>query len=87
MIRIARTKSRPGAGPVPDQAVVFPFGHSPTGLMGIKGWIFLAGVLALGISLALWFSGSKQAGIFVGLWVPSLWVLASLVDKMETARQ
>jgi hypothetical protein len=55
--------------------------------MGSKGWIFLAGVLALGISLALWFSGSKQAGIFVGLWVPSLWVLASLVDKMETARQ
>lgn len=55
--------------------------------MSSKGWIFLAGVLALGVSLALWFSGSKQAGIFVGLWVPSLWVLASLVDTMETTRQ
>lgn len=67
--------------------MVFLFSHSPTGLVDSKGWIFLAGVLALGISLALWFSGSKQVGIFVGLWVPSLWVLASLVDKMETARQ
>ncbi len=53
--------------------------------MSSKGWIFLAGVLALGISLSLWFSGSKQAGIFVGLWVPSLWVLADLVDKTEAA--
>ncbi len=48
-----------------------------------KGWIFAAGVLALALSLYLWFSGSKQAGIFVGLWVPSLWILADLVNKTE----
>jgi hypothetical protein len=41
--------------------------------------------MALALSLYLWFSGSPQAAIFVGLWVPSLWILADLVDKTETA--
>lgn len=53
--------------------------------MSSRGWIFAAGVVALGLSLYLWFSGSPQAAIFVGLWVPSLWILADLVDKAETA--
>ncbi|MFP4228562.1 MAG: hypothetical protein ACLFTE_07020 [Salinivenus sp.] len=48
-----------------------------------KGWIFAAGVLALAFSIYLWFSGSKQAAIFVGLWVPSLWILADLVEQSE----
>jgi hypothetical protein len=52
-----------------------------------KGWIFAAGVLALALSLYLWFSGSDQAAIFVGLWVPSLWILADLVDQAEAVAQ
>lgn len=52
-----------------------------------KGWIFVAGVLALALSLFLWFSGRDQAAIFVGLWVPSLWILADLVDQVETPAQ
>jgi len=52
-----------------------------------KGWIFVAGVLALALSLFLWFSGSKQAAIFVGLWVPSLWILADLVEQAEITDQ
>jgi hypothetical protein len=52
-----------------------------------KGWIFAAGVVALALSLYLWFSGSQQAAIFVGLWVPSLWVLADLVDQAEVVAQ
>jgi len=55
--------------------------------MSSKGWIFISGVVALALSLYLWFSGDKQAGIFVGLWVPSLWILADLVEKTETADQ
>ena len=55
--------------------------------MSSKGWIFVAGVVALGLSLYLWFSGDKQAAIFVGLWVPSLWILADLVEKTEGADQ
>jgi hypothetical protein len=52
-----------------------------------KGWIFAAGALALAFSLYLWFSGSDQAAIFVGLRVPSLWILADLVEKTEVATQ
>ena len=52
-----------------------------------KGWIFVAGVLALALSLYLWFNGDRQAGIFVGLWVPSLWILADLVEKTELSTQ
>jgi len=51
--------------------------------MTSKGWIFVSGVLALALSLYLWFSGNPQAAIFVGLWVPSLWILADLVGKVE----
>lgn len=52
-----------------------------------KGWIFAAGVLALALSLYLWFNDSNQAAIFVGLWVPSLWILADLVDQAESTAQ
>ncbi|PQJ35202.1 hypothetical protein BSZ35_11910 [Salinibacter sp. 10B] len=52
-------------------------------LMSSKGWIFVAGVAALALSLYLWFTGNPQAAIFVGLWVPSLWILADLVAQME----
>ncbi len=56
-------------------------------MMNSKGWIFGAGVLALAFSLYLWFSGSKQAALFVGLWVPSLWILADLADQTKTVAQ
>jgi uncharacterized membrane protein HdeD (DUF308 family) len=55
--------------------------------MSSKGWIFIAGVLALALSLYLWFTDHPQAAIFVGLWVPSLWILADLVGNMEAVPQ
>ena len=58
---------------------------APTFMTSNKGWIFGAGVVALALSLFLWFSGYAQAAIFVGLWVPSLWILADLVDQVEAA--
>lgn len=61
------------------------FTNPSTFMTNSKGWIFAAGVLALALSLYLWFSGSRQAGIFVGLWVPSLWILADLVEKTESS--
>ncbi len=39
-------------------------------------WIFAAGFLALALSIFLWFRGDKMSALFVGLWVPSLWILA-----------
>ena len=38
-----------------------------------------AGFLSLVLSVALWFSGSKDQGIFVGLWVPAIHSLGTLV--------
>ena len=31
------------------------------------------------LSVALWFLGSKEQGIFVGLWVPSILALGALM--------
>ena len=36
---------------------------------------------SIGASLALFFSGNRQAGIFVGLWPPTFQALKSVVDK------
>lgn len=36
---------------------------------------------SIGASLALYFSGNKQAGIFVGLWPPTFQALKAVVDK------
>ena len=34
--------------------------------------ILLAAFLAFALSVALWFSGAREEGLFVGLWVPSI---------------
>ena len=34
--------------------------------------ILLAAFLSFLLSVYLWFSGSKEQGIFVGIWVPSI---------------
>lgn len=44
----------------------------------------LAVVTSFLLSIGLWFSGSKDAGVFVGLWVPS--ILAAGVFFMNTLR-
>lgn len=38
----------------------------------VKGLIFLAAGLSFLLSIYIFFSGDKQNGIFVGLWVPSI---------------
>ena len=38
---------------------------------------------SIGASLALFFSGNRQAGIFVGLWPPTFQALKSVVDKSD----
>jgi hypothetical protein len=42
--------------------------------------IFMAaGFASLLLSVGLWFSGNEQQGIFVGLWVPAIHSLGTLV--------
>ena len=36
---------------------------------------------SIGASIALFLSGKKEAGIFVGLWPPTFQALKSVVDK------
>ena len=38
---------------------------------------------SIGASLALFFTGNRQAGIFVGLWPPTFQALKSVVDKQN----
>ena len=37
-----------------------------------KASIILAAFLSFLLSIYLWFNGSKEQGIFVGIWVPSI---------------
>jgi hypothetical protein len=38
----------------------------------VKVSILVAAFLSFVLSVYLWFSGSQQQGIFVGIWVPSI---------------
>lgn len=35
--------------------------------------------ISCGVSVYLWFSGQREEGLFVGLWVPSILALGGLV--------
>lgn len=41
--------------------------------------ILLAAGMSFLLSVFLWFSGSKEQGIFVGLWVPSILAFGAFV--------
>jgi hypothetical protein len=44
----------------------------------VKLFLFAAG-LSFVLSVSLWFSGLRDEGVFVGIWVPSILALGSLV--------
>jgi hypothetical protein len=46
---------------------------------GPRALILLAAFVSFVLSVVLWFSGDKQQGIFVGLWVPSILSLGGIV--------
>ncbi len=52
-------------------------------LFKIKAAFLAAGFASLVLSVVLWFSGSKDQGIFVGLWVPAIHSLGALVLSGE----
>ncbi len=39
----------------------------------------LAALISFFLSVYLWFSGQKEEGVFVGLWVPSILSLGALL--------
>ena len=43
-------------------------------------WLFLlAALLSFVASVVLWFSGAREQGLFVGIWVPSILSLGALL--------
>ncbi len=44
-----------------------------------KGSIMAAAFISFLLSIYLWFSGSQDQGIFVGIWVPSILSFGALV--------
>lgn len=51
-----------------------------------KLFFFLAALLSFFASVALWFSGNREQGIFVGLWVPSILAAGILLVVGEEHR-
>jgi len=47
------------------------------------GFVIAAGISFL-FSVSLWFSGSKDEGVFVGLWVPSILSFGTLILGRRT---
>ena len=45
-----------------------------------RGLILLGAFVSFVLSVSLWFTGSHDQGIFVGLWVPSILALGGLAS-------
>ena len=45
----------------------------------VKLMFFAAAFASFVFSVSLWFAGEKEAGLFVGLWVPAIHSLGTLV--------
>jgi hypothetical protein len=48
-------------------------------IVKVKGLIFAAAGLSFLLSVSLWFTGSKEQGLYVGIWVPSICSAGSLL--------
>jgi hypothetical protein len=46
-----------------------------------QGVILLGAFISFVLSVSLWFTGSHEQGIFVGLWVPSILALGGLTSR------
>jgi hypothetical protein len=44
-----------------------------------KGLFLFAAFISFLLSVGLWFSGSQEAGLFVGIWVPSICSAGALI--------
>jgi hypothetical protein len=61
--------------------------EAPRRNLAVRGLFLTAALLSFGLSVALFFSGEENEGIFVGLWVPSILALgAFLAPRREPDR-
>jgi hypothetical protein len=54
-------------------------------LMKVKVLFLIASFLSLLLSVGLYFNGHEQQGIYVGIWVPSILSLGTLLLSGESA--
>jgi len=52
-----------------------------------KSLFFLAAGLSFMLSVGLWFSGEREQGVFVGLWVPSILSAGALLLGGRTSHE
>jgi hypothetical protein len=45
----------------------------------VKGLFLLGAAISFLLSIYLWFNGQKDEGVFVGIWVPSILSLGTLL--------
>ena len=58
--------------------------HRDRDLFRVKALFVIAGFLSFALSVFLWFFVDREQGLYVGLWVPSLWSLGALILATET---
>ena len=76
------SRSTPPTGapaPIGRSASISPF-HQ------IKALFLVAAFASLVLSVSLWFTGYREEGVFVGLWVPAIHSLGTLVLTGERER-
>jgi hypothetical protein len=49
--------------------------------------VLVAAFASFVLSVTLWFTGSREQGLFVGLWVPSILSFGSVALQMENGRR
>ena len=64
------------------EALAGPIGHRARARM----LVLLAAFLSFLLSVTLWFTGSTDEGLFVGIWVPTILSLGTFVLPREESR-
>lgn len=83
---MADTRDRPAAHqPAPDPTQSERL-RSMSPFHQIKALFLIAAFASLVLSVSLWFAGSREEGVFVGLWVPAIHSLGTLVLTGERER-
>jgi hypothetical protein len=49
--------------------------------------VLVAAFVSFLLSVTLWFTGSREQGLFVGLWVPSILSFGSVALQLENGRR
>ena len=49
----------------------------------MKNKLLIAAFVSMAMSLTLWFTGSQMAGLYVGIWCPTILGLEPFISKVD----